>query len=76
MNDPDIRRGQILQDNALKENSRKQSPLRSIYGGLRFDGSEIVNTKIVLRPRDFRRQMTVIDENKIAKFDDKIIIDY
>ena len=47
----------------------KRTSVRSICGGLNFEGRETVS-RIPLIARSFKMQFSVIDDNKVANYDE------
>ena len=45
------------------------------FGGLNFEGREIVS-HIPLIPKSFKMQFSVIDDNKVANYNENLIMEY
>ena len=73
MSDSNLRMSSTWHVDIEKELTGKH-PLRSIVSGLTFDGTDMVSD-IRLTPKDFRRHLSMIDDKKVAEYDDKTLMD-
>ena len=52
-----------------------RTSIRSIYGGFNFEGRETVS-RIPLIAKSFKMQFSVIDDNRVANYDEHLIMEY